>query len=92
MNTVYMYGIGGASDGFRVIRYAAIPQEEMSVMTLKYEMNGMLFRYPSIKRVFVIDQRPGLARMVTNSFKKNSIEENLILVDFLERNAIELNG
>lgn len=91
MNTIYLYGVGGAVDAYRIIRYAAIPQEEASVLTMKYEMTRMKNRYPSIKQFFVIDNRPGLAKMVANSMKKDSIEDRMVLLDFLDRNGIELN-
>lgn len=91
MNTIYLYGVGGAVDAYRIIHYAAILQEEASVLTMKYEMTRMKNRYPSIKQFFVIDNRPGLAKMVANSMKKDSIEDRMVLLDFLDRNGIELN-
>lgn len=92
MNVICLYGIGGACDSYRVIHYMLIPQEEASVLTMKYEMTRMKNRYPNIKQFFAIDNRPGLARMVANSMKKESIEDRMILLDFLDRNGVELDG
>lgn len=90
MNTIYLYGIGGANANYRVIRYTPISQDEMSILTLNYEITKMTLRYPGIKRIFMIDNIPGLSRMVANSMKKNSIEECIVLVDYLEKNGLEI--
>lgn len=90
MNTIYLYGIGGADDCYRVIRYEPIAKEDLSIFALKIEASMMAMRYPGVKRIFAIDSRPGLSKMVMNSMRKKSIEDCVILLDFLERNGIEL--
>lgn len=37
MKQLYLYGIGGPEDGFRVIRYCEIDQADLSALTLRYE-------------------------------------------------------
>lgn len=90
MNVIYLYGVGGTLDSYRVIHYTAINQEEASVLTMKYELIRMKTKYPGIQKFFVIDQRPGLAKMVANSMKKDSVEDRVLLLDYLCRNGIEL--
>lgn len=35
MKQLYLYGIGGAEDGFRVVRYCEIDQSDLSALTLR---------------------------------------------------------
>ena len=91
MRTVFLYGIGGANDHFRVIRYVRIDGDEICIETFKYEASVMRMRYPGIKRVFAIDNRPGLRRSYMDTIKKNSIESCVIFRDLLERSGIEID-
>lgn len=90
MKQVYLYGIGGADDGFRVIRYCAIDQDELSVLTITHECITMRTRYRSIQRFFLMDNRPGLARLCAKSIKAERIEDAIIFLDILERNGLEV--
>lgn len=90
MDKTYIYGIGGVNDLYRVVHYIAIPTEELSVLTLQFEIQKMTMRYGSIERIFMSGQLPGLSRMVAKSIKRTSIEDCLALVDYLERCSIEI--
>lgn len=90
MRQLYLYGIGGAEDGFRVIRYRKIDQADLSALTLRYECADMLMYYKSIKRFFVIDNRPGLARLCAQSIKTKDVEKALIFLDILEKQGLEI--
>lgn len=90
MKQLYLYGIGGAEDSFRVVRYCEIDQSDLSALTLRYEATEMLMRYKSIKRFFVIDNRPGLARLCAQSIKSRDIEKALIFLDILEKQGLEI--
>lgn len=72
MRQLYLYGIGGAEDGFRVIRYREIDQHK------------------AIRRFFVIDNRPGLARLCAQSIKTKDVEKALIFLDILEKQGLEI--
>ncbi len=37
MKTIFLYGIGGTSDCYRVIQYIRIDQQDFSILTLRYE-------------------------------------------------------
>ena len=91
MKPVFLYGIGGAKDQFRVIRYSRIDENEVSIDMFKYLAMTMKIRYPGIERVFAVDDRPGLYRCYMDTIKKNSIESCVIFRDMLERSGIEIN-
>ena len=90
MQKIFLYGIGGAEDGFRVIRYCEIDQADLSALTLRYEATDMLMHYQSIRRFFVIDNRPGLAKLCAQSNKTRSVEKALIFLDILEKQGLEV--
>lgn len=96
MTTVYLYGLGGADQMYRVIRYSAIEIDNLVgtnygvIRTLKYEASMMRMKYPNIERVFVIDNGRGLARDYANALKTNTIESHAIFKDILEREGLEL--
>ena len=96
MTTVYLYGLGGADQMYRVIRYSAVEIDNLVgtnygvIRTLKYEATMMRMKYPNIERVFAIDNGRGLARDYINAWKKNTIESHAIFKDILEREGLEL--
>lgn len=90
MRTMFLYGIGGSMDQYRVLRYIPIEQEDISVMTLKYKAMMLKDQYPSIKRVFAMDNSRELYADYWEAYKKNSIESHLIFKDLLEREGIEI--
>ncbi len=98
MTTVYLYGLGGADQNYRVIRYSPVEIDTLVgtnfgvVRTLKYEAQMMKMKYPNIQRVFAIDNGRGLSRDYRNAWKKNSIESHAIFKDILEREGIELTS
>lgn len=96
MTTVYLYGLGGADQMYRVIRYSAVEIDNLVgtnygvIRTLKYEASMMRMKYPNIERVFAIDNGRGLSRDYTNALKTNTIESHAIFKDILEREGLEL--
>ena len=90
MKTVFLYGIGGAKDQFRVIRWTRVDEPDISITTFKNEAWAMRIRYPNVQRVFAIDDRGGLYQEYRTSIKKNSIESCMIFRDILERQGVEI--
>ena len=96
MTTVYLYGLGGADQMYRVIRYSAVEIDNLVgtnygvIRTLKYEATMMRMKYPNIERVFAIDNGRGLARDYANALKTITIESHAIFKDILEREGLEL--
>ena len=91
MKPVFLYGIGGAKDHFRVIRYSRIDEDEVCIETFKYVASIMRMRYPGIEHVFAVDDRPGLRRCYMDTIKKNSIESCVVFRDLMERTGIQIN-
>ena len=90
MNRIYLYGIAGANDKYAVIRYQAVDVEHRPIDAIKNESDIMRMDYPSVKQVFAIDARGGLANDYRRAIKQNSIEGFIIFKDILERMGIEI--
>lgn len=90
MNRIYLYGIAGASDKYAVVRYQAVDVEHRPIDAIKMEADIMRMDYPSVKQVFAIDARGGLANDYRRTIKQNSIEGFIIFKDILERMGIEI--
>ncbi len=90
MKSIFLYGIGGAQDQYRVIRYTRIDEPDFSIETLMYEASMMRMRYPSIEHVYAVDNRHGLGRTYLECVKKNSIESCAIFRDLIERQGLEI--
>lgn len=90
MNRIYLYGIAGASDKYAVIRYQAVDVEHRPIDAIKVEAEIMRMDYPSIKTVYAIDARGGLANDYRMAIKRNSVEGFIVFRDILERKGIEI--
>mgnify|MGYP003522918556 CR=1 FL=1 len=84
MNRIYLYGIAGASDKYAVIRYSAIDVDYRPIDAIKMEADIMRMDYPSVKKIFAIDARGGLANDYRRAIKSNTIESYIIFKDILE--------
>ena len=93
MNRVYLYGLAGASEMFRIVNHEYIDVETYGYSTQyeNYRAREMARENPSIKRVYAISMRPGLARDYKNAWTKNSIESYAIFKDILEREGHPVN-
>lgn len=90
MKSIFLYGIGGARDQYRVIRYTRIDEQDFSINTLMYEASIMRINYPSIEHVYAVDNRYGLGRTYLESVKKNSIGSCAVFKDLIQRTGIEI--
>lgn len=90
MKAICLYGISGARDAYRVLRYDIISMEYASIAWIKYSASLMQKDYPSIQHVYVIDQRYELKRDYTEACKKNSIESWAIFKDLLETQGLRI--
>ena len=84
-NIIWLYGLGGAEDMYRVVDHVSIKREEAGIREMKLQAMWMRQSMPSIKLVYAIDQRPGLAQDYKNAWRKNPIESHAIFKDILER-------
>lgn len=90
MSKIFLYGIGGARDQYRVLRYEDMGHEKVSISDMTSTARYMRFKNPSIERVFAVDDRYGLAGDYRKSIKRNTIESCAIFKDLLERDGIEI--
>lgn len=90
MKSIFLYGIGGARDQYRVIRYTRIDEWDFSINTLMYEASIMRINYPSVEHVYAVDNRYGLGRTYLESVKKNSIESCAVFKDLIQRQGLEI--
>ena len=90
MAQIILYGIAGASDQYRPIRYKVIDIMDYETWYAKYEAKMMVAENPTIERVYQMDNRHGLKREFTLAFKRPSIENCAIFKDTLEREGIKL--
>lgn len=85
MKEMFLYGLAGASDNYRIVRYEAIDREEFSVRNTTGLACLMKHRHPSIEHIYLVDNRGGLGYEVMRTMKKNSIEGNVTFKDLCER-------
>ena len=90
MNRIYLYGLAGARDMYRVIRYQAVDVETRPISAVKMEAEDMQMEYPSIETIYAVDARGGLGNDYRRAIKSNSIEGFIIFKDILERIGFEI--
>lgn len=87
---IYLYGIAGADQMYRVVRYVLVEDEDISIGSLKRKAALMNLREPNIEHVYAMDQRYGLRRDYINAFKKNTIESWFIFKSILESEGLQI--
>ena len=90
MNRIDLDGIAGTRDKYAVSRYQAVDVEHRPIDAIKMEADIMRMDYPSVKKIFAIDARGGLANDYRRAIKSNSIESYIVFKDILERKGIEI--
>lgn len=87
---VLLYGIGGAEKAYAVLGYFCIFPGKGSATAIWAEAARLKARNPSIKQVFVIDDRYNLKRDYEEAKRLNSIESHMLFKDILEREGHEI--
>lgn len=90
MKQIFLYGLGGAKDQYRVIRYEAIDEEFFSIRNIVNDAKWLKIKYPSIEHVYAIDNRRGLRRDYIEAIKTNSIESCFVFRDILESEGLKI--
>ena len=62
MKRIYLYGIAGVADHYKVVRYSCVDSEGMTIMALKYEAARLRMDYPNIGHVYAVDASQSLYR------------------------------
>lgn len=89
MNTVYLYGFGGASDSYRLLRYRYIT-DRITIGAIRDEASRMRLEYPSIKRIFVVDNSWVIRSAYNEAKRRPQVENNVVFIDLLERMGLEI--
>lgn len=92
MKSIFLYGIGGARDQYRVIRYTRIDEPDFSINTLMYEASIMRINYPSIEHVYAVDNRYGLGRTYQESVKRTLLSPVQYLRISFREQALKSNN
>lgn len=90
MKRIYLYGIAGAVDHYKVIRYSCVDGDGMTIMSLKYEAARLRMDYPNIGHVYAVDASPSLYRSYMNVIRKDSMEVCISFRDMLMRQGVEV--
>lgn len=90
MKQIILYGIAGASKQYKVVRYHRIDEDDVSIWSIRYWANILRMENPSIEHVYAVDNRFGLRREYSESYRRNTIESCAIFKDTLEREGLKI--
>lgn len=90
MKRIYLYGIAGAMDHYKVVRYSCVDGDGMTIMSLKYEAARLRMDYPNIGHVYAVDASPSLYRSYMETIKQNTMTACIAFRDTLERQGVEV--
>ena len=88
MKEMFLYGLAGAADQYRIVRYEPVDRETFSVSNAAGLACLMKYKNPTIVHVYLLDNRKGLGYEVTRIMKTNTIEDNVAFKDMCERNGL----
>lgn len=83
---IFVYGIGGADDNYRIVAYQYIKVNESYDISRDCHSVARWLRYrnPTIKYTYAIGESADLARMYQKARKTNSVEDNVCFKLMLE--------
>ena len=87
---IFIYGIGGAEDNYRIVAYQYIKANESSdfVHDCHAVARWLRYRNPAIKYAYAIGESADIARMYKNARKTNSVEDNVCFKLMLEETGL----
>lgn len=88
MKEMFLYGLAGAADQYRIVRYASVDRETFSVRNTTGLACLMKHKNPTIEHVYCVDNRGGLGYEVMRTMKRNTIESNVAFKDMCEREGL----
>lgn len=88
MKEIYLYGLAGAADKYRIVRYSCMTSENLSVKDIIGHAAWLKYKNPTVEHVYAIDNRGGLGYECMITMKRNTIEGNVIFKDMLERDGL----
>lgn len=87
---IFIYGIGGANDNYRIVAYQYIKTNESYdiVRDCRAVAEWLRYRNPSIKYTYAIGESAELANMYKKARKTNSVEDNVCFKLMLEETGL----
>ena len=90
-NYIFLYGLAGARDSYRVVRYSKISNyRNFPIRIIKEEARKMVEEYPLIIEVYAIDNCYEVYQAFRDTAMKFSIDENIAFRSLLENEAIRV--
>lgn len=88
MNNIILYGLGGASDNYRVLKYWRFMEQNVTIKDIMYQAWMMVENYPSIREVYAIDNSSELYQDFKRVLKYPSIENNVVFKSIMETRGL----
>ena len=85
---IYLYGVGGADQMYRVVKYWCffnIEEEPITIREIRYQALELRMRCPSIEHLYLIDGSLKLRKDNKMAKKKNTIESWAVFKNQLEK-------
>lgn len=98
MKRVFLYGLAGVEDSYRLVGYIWIDLEQARIekpdfdiiSRIKCDAGWMKFKTPSVEHVFAISESAELARAYKYVKRNNSIEANVNFKLKLENEGLKI--
>lgn len=90
MNRIFLYGIAGVEDGYRVVWYQYLTLEHASIRNITQTASWMKYKNQSIEEVYAIDESAALCGQYKRTIKANSVESNVTFKCMLERSGLKV--
>lgn len=87
---IILYGFAGTEKQYRVLSYYVIDKDIVSIDYLKYRASVMMELYPSITRVYAVDNHPTLKDDYLEAIKATTIERTYEFYDLVDRRGIRI--
>ena len=90
MNRLYLYGIAGADDNYRVVTHVYIDSDTQSI-TVRNIVNHaawIKYKYPGVEHVYVIDGSRNLGVNYMDTVRRNTMEKNVEFKHILEMEGL----
>lgn len=79
MKKIFLYGIAGESDKYRIVKntWIDIENELVTVRNLLNMAAWLKYKEPGIEHVYAVDDSAEMARLYKNTIKLNRMDENV---------------
>lgn len=90
MNRLYLYGIAGADDKYRVVTHVYIDSiaQPIAVRNIVTNATWIKYKYPGVEHVYVIDGSSRLGAIYMDTMRKSTMEKNVEFKHILETEGL----